>query len=372
MHPKRQIEEANDAIAVFDLGGTWFRWGIYDSAGGLSGVSRRPAINYLSQPTLHARELQMALTQLIIEQARRTHERSQLQAVCVSIGAPVNAHDMTVLGSGPLWGPEAEPFSLRTHLAHALPDLAWYIINDITALLAPYMSPSDACRKTMLITVSSGIGSRLHDHRLGYIPFDTVHGVQGEIGHLVFPFQLDGQLVNRRCECGGWNHMNAFSSGRGIAHTLRELPLLTRSYPALFSESTENWRGADDDYRLSAFHTQLERGNDAATALLDAFVTPLSRALATALSLDPEIDRIVITGGVVRGLGRHYQQALGRTFLRDGLYQISERDPEYLSRRLQWDATDDFSGLRGAGIYAARALGHIKNSANGEHDGVKN
>ena len=166
--------------------------------------------------------------------------------------------------------------------------------------------------------------------------------------------------------------MNAFSSGRGIAHTLRELPLLTRSYPALFSESAENWRGADDDYRLSAFLTQLERGNDAATALLDAFVTPLSRALATALSLDPEIDRIVITGGVVRGLGRHYQQALGRTFLRDGLYQISERDPEYLSRRLQWDATDDFSGLRGAGIYAARALGHLKNSANGEHDGVKN
>jgi glucokinase len=218
------------------------------------------------------------------------------------------------------------------------------------------MDEDDSCRKTMLITVSSGIGSRLYDHRARRIPYDDLHGVQGEIGHLVFPFQLDGELIHRQCECGGWNHMNAFSSGRGISQTLLHLPALTEHYSAMFSDSPESWESAGDEYRLRAFQAQLDAGNKAVANLLDAFVTPLSRALAAALSLDPDIDRIVITGGVAHGLGTHYREALERTFLRDGLYQISERDPEYLARRLLWEDSDDFAGLRGAGIYAARLL----------------
>jgi hypothetical protein len=50
----------------------------------------------------------------------------------------------------------------------------------------------------------------------------------------------------------------------------------------------------------------------------------------------------------------HYRKALQRTFMRDGLYQITERDPNYLTRRLHWEDADDFAGLRGAGVYAAR------------------
>ena len=127
------------------------------------------------------------------------------------------------------------------------------------------------------------------------------------------------------------------------------MPEATR--PAPF----ELWQQADDDYRLSAFKGRLEEGNSVAIGLLDALVTPLSRILAAALSLDPEIDRIVMTGGVVHGLGKHYRDALQRTFVRDGLYQISNRDPHYLARRLVWDDADDFSGLRGAGLYAEKA-----------------
>jgi hypothetical protein len=110
----------------------------------------------------------------------------------------------------------------------------------------------------MLVTVSSGIGSRLYDHRARRIPYDCSHGVQGEIGHLVFPFELDGKLINRPCECGGWNHMNAFASGRGIAQTLRNLPALTARFGEMFLDSPDSWLHASDEYRLHAFQSRIE------------------------------------------------------------------------------------------------------------------
>jgi glucokinase len=342
-------------IAVFDLGGTWFRWGCYRPTHGLIDCNRVPALNYLSHPRSSAADLQIALSDFIVSHVRelRDGRRPEIQVVGVSIGAPVNAHDMTVLGSGPLWGREARPFPLHDRLRKSSPDLQWHVINDVTALLAPYMRDDTPYLKTMLITVSSGVGSRLYDHRTHRIPYDEKYGVQGEIGHLVCSFELDGRRISRLCECGGWNHVNAFSSGRGIAETLHELPSLTASYRDMFEDSPASWHAASDQYRLNALREALQRGDDGATALLDAFVTPLSRTLATALTLDPEIDRIVMTGGVVNGLGKYYREALQRTFLREELYQITPNDPNYLTRRLHWGDVDDYSGLRGAGLYAA-------------------
>lgn len=346
---------SDPAIAVFDLGGTWFRWGRYQPSRGLADCQRIPALNYLSHPHSSAPELQSALTDFILTRARELHDgREDVRLVGISIGAPVNAHDMTVLGSGPLWGKTAQPFRLHERLRKSAPDLRWHVINDVTALLAPYMIEDVRHSKTMLITVSSGIGSRLYDHRTRHIPYDLDYGVQGEIGHLVCSFELEGRRVNRLCECGGWNHVNAFASGRGIAETLRELPLLAPSYSDIICGSTVSWSEASEEYRLKMFHEALQRSNNSATALLDAFVTPLSRILATALTLDPEIDRIVMTGGVAHGLAKYYREALQRTFLHEELYQITPSDPHYLTRRLLWEDADDYAGLRGAGLYAAR------------------
>lgn len=350
MHSDRE----QTAIAVFDLGGTWFRWGRYAPARGLVESRRVPAISYVSHPGSNAAELQQALADFIIQHTRemQTDSPLALQAAAVSVGAPVNAHDSTVLGSGPLWGPTARPFRLEELLSEAIPELHWYVVNDVTALLAPYMEGPASLRKTLLVTISTGVAGRLYDHRLGRIPYDTTYGVQGEIGHLALTFELDGKVIHRRCECGGWDHLNAFASGRGIAQILRSLTTVSSRFDTLFPESAERWERASDEYRLNALQIRLEQGNSVATELLDALVTPVCRALATALSLDPEIDRIVITGGVAQGLGKHYRDALQRTFLRDGLYQISDHDPHYLASRLHWEEVNESGGLRGAGMYA--------------------
>ena len=344
------------AIAAFDLGGTWFRGGCYSPDSGLTHCWREPAINYLNHPDCSAAQLQAELADFIVTRLRKLCGISQvpIHAAGVSIGAPVNAHDMRVLGSGPLWGPSAEPFDLHGRLNQALPAIRWHIVNDITALLAPYMERDSQYGKTMLVTVSSGIGSRLYDHRADCIPFDPVHGVQGEIGHLICPFELEGRLISSRCECGGLNHVNAFCSGRGIAITLRELPELSANFNTFCSDSPDDWRRAGEPYRLGIFRTALDAGNETALALLGALVTPLCRILATALTLDPRIDRIVMTGGVVHGLGEHYREAVQRRFLADALYKITDDDPRYLANRLHWEAADDFSGLRGAALYVLR------------------
>lgn len=345
------------AIAVFDLGGTWFRWGRYSCSKGLVTSQRAPAINYLSRSDLNAAELQRALADFILTRAREMQRAGQceLRVASISVGAPVNANDRTILGSGPLWGPTAGPFPLEETLNKEMPELQWHVVNDVTALLAQYMDGPVPLKKTLLITVSSGVGSRIYDHRAGRIPYDGIFGVQGEIGHLTLTFELDGKVFNRQCECGGWNHLNAFASGRGIAQILKILPNLTAPLGTLFSDSADFWQHAEDHYRLNAFKEKLGQGNSVAIGLLDALVTPLSRMLTAALSLDPEIDRIVMTGGVAQGLGKHYREALQRTFVRDGLYQISERDPYYLAHRLVWEDVDDLGGLRGAGLYVERA-----------------
>ena len=347
------------SIAVFDLGGTWFRWGLYDPTLGLLESERAPAINYLSHPERATADLQDSLVEFIVERVkkRQVAGRREPQVAAISLGAPVNAHDLTVLGSGPLWGPDARPFRLHEHLAAALPDVEWTLVNDVTALLARYFDDAGAGRKTVLITVSSGIGSRLYDHRTRRVPFDSRHGIQGEIGHLVTPFEIDGRLIQRRCECGGWNHLNAFSSGRGIAQTLRELASLSENFSAISRCPVEAWAQADDEFRAQAFRTELDAGNAAAHDLLDKLVTPLSRSIAAALALDPEVDRFVLTGGVVRGLGTHYRHALLRTFAQEGLYQITQYDPDYLSHRLLWDDSDDFAGLKGAALCALAKQG---------------
>jgi glucokinase len=346
-------------ILVFDLGGTWFRWGLYTPQQGLFGCQRVPAINYLAHPGLSASDLQRALVNFIAERARELRRSSgyELRAASISLGAPVNAHDGMVLGSGPLWGQTAKPFHLRAELRNALPDLECCILNDLAALLAPYMDDQGDYRKTMLVTVSSGIGSRLYDHRSQRIPYDRQHGIQGEIGHLVASFEIDGKLIERCCECGGVNHLNAFCSGRGIALTLRELPVLSSCYAAIVQDPPQAWRQSEDEYRLQAFKSQLEQGNPAADRLLGECVVPLARMVTAALALDPEIDRVVMTGGVIDGLGSSYRAAFERTLTDEGLYQITERDPHYLRRRIHWQSSVDFAGLHGAGVYWDRHVG---------------
>jgi predicted NBD/HSP70 family sugar kinase len=85
-----------------------------------------------------------------------------------------------------------------------------HLLNDVSAA-AWSLSRSTTANRFMVVTVSSGIGSKVFDraYRSGVLddpPF------AGEIGHYVVDWGPDAPL----CDCGGIGHLGAIVSGRGV------------------------------------------------------------------------------------------------------------------------------------------------------------
>lgn len=342
-----------DEVAVFDIGGTNFRSGLWSPHAGLREVRRRDAINYLNTPHINPAELQFALADyLLAETVRLTGLTAtpNLNA-SISMGAPVNARSEILMQSGPLWGPHAQDFDLLTTLRERLPQVSWTICNDVTASLLRYVGDPEMALsgRVLLITVSTGIAARLYDCARQAVPLDPVHGLQGEIGHLRVEAQLRGKSIPMICDCGGEGHLNAYSSGRGMASLLACLDRL----PLDLSASRLAAALADPPAaRRPQFVTAVREGDPAALELLDFITRPLANILSTLLTCDPLMETIVLTGGVVDALGNAYVDSLNRQFCAVGLFQISERDPDYLKRRLRLAPPDDDGGLVGAGRLA--------------------
>src|SRR5262249_16366016 len=92
-----------------------------------------------------------------------------------------------------------------------------HILNDISAAAWHFSRHVNAGR-FMVVTVSSGIGSKIYDgaHSHGVID-DVVYA--GEIGHLKVDESPDAPV----CDCGGRGHLGAVSSGRGMERQLRHI-----------------------------------------------------------------------------------------------------------------------------------------------------
>jgi glucokinase len=348
----------NREVAVFDIGGTHFRSALWKN-GQLGPVMRRCAINYLNTAHDSPVELQEALADYLVAETNRLQLecKTAIKHAGISLGAPVNASNGRVLQSGPLWGPRSGSFELQGALARLRPDIGWMIANDVTAGLASYIRTCDPDRhsRILFVTVSTGIGSRLYDFARGGVPVDPVHGLQGEIGHIKVEAFFRGTRLKFTCDCGGCDHLNAYSSGRGVLKLLREL---SPHYPdALAASTMAAARDGDDDAILSAFSRGVAAGDSLALEVLATITRPLALIFSVLLTHDPLLDAIVLTGGVVDALEPAYSASLDRQFRDHGLYQVTECDPSYLARRLRVIAPGDLSGLIGAGHLAEMAQG---------------
>jgi predicted NBD/HSP70 family sugar kinase len=349
---------AETPAVVFDVGGTHFRSALWSAGAGLSEVRRRTSINYLNTPHSDPRELQEALADYIVVEADHLALRlgGPTAKAGISLGAPVNARSGLVLKSGPLWGPLAQPFDLMAALRQRRPDVSWSVANDVTTALLRYVHDcmEEPRVRVLLVTISTGIGARLYDfHRKG-VPVDAVHGIQGEIGHIPVDATFRGRRLTFTCDCGGPSHLNAYASGRGLDALLREL---WKIKPAGFRASAIAEIGADvdDNARRAAFAAAVRSQDPLALELLDCITKPLAAVFAILLTHDPLIDTLVLTGGVVDALGGAYVESVNRQFLAHGLFQVTERDPDFLMRRLRIAPPDDKGGLIGAGYLVAAA-----------------
>lgn len=328
------IKKVEDII-VFDIGGTWFRSGIYTKNGSLINVSKQSAKNYKNTPFKTMSELQEKLIIYIKEEVTRLKKvfpKRNISHIAIAMGAALNAHSGYIFNSGPLWGPDCLPFDLYNNLIQIIPRTHISIINDVSAGLLHEATQDNnkSFSKIMLVTISTGIACRTFELQKEIIPVDKIHGLQGEIGHLPIRFSYNHKEMMLKCDCGGKSHLNAFCSGRGIENVIQ----LVMNKKISFAD----------------FIQEIRKDDKFAKNILNAVTKPLADMLLLTFTLDPQIEKVIFTGGVVHSLKKHYIQSLLHNLNEVGMYQIISRDPKFFEKRLFLSKNDDKSNLIGAAL----------------------
>ncbi|MFF7451106.1 MULTISPECIES: ROK family protein [unclassified Streptomyces] len=335
-------------ITVLDVGGTHVRHARWSPEEGLGEVTDTPSPSRLRHPGMPLEELRGRLLGAICDAV----PAGPAPVAALSFGAALDQRTGTVYGSAPLFGDETTPLDLPAALGALRPDVEWHVLNDVTAALLHYASHPrhHGRRKVLLLTVSSGIACRTIDLRTGAIATDPC-GLQGEVGHLPAYTRLAGHDVELTCDCGRPGHVAAYSSGPGLR---RMADVLRDRAPDRWQASSLGRAMAGGTSFEEALATALDHRDPLAAELLDAATAPVADVLRTALSLDPELDDLAVTGGVATGLGRHYKASLDRHFAEEGLYLTSDLAPRWLTDRVTVCAPGEANGLIGAGIGALR------------------
>lgn len=345
MKKKNNTDNYNHPIIVFDIGGTWFRSGIYGEKNTLIKVSKKQAKNFKNTKYKSIKELQYKLIIFIkkeIYKFKKLFPHKKFKRVAISMGAALNSHNGFIYNSGPLWGPECKPFDMKSELKKAFPKYSFTIINDVSAAIMREAKQKkiNKCSKILLITISTGIACRILDVRNNVIPVDKNFGLQGEIGHIPIEFYYEHKKINNLCDCGGINHLNAFCSGRGLIQLLKYISNKFYKNKSLF--------GLNDEELFNNFVNLIKNKNKQANQILDAIILPITNILLIAFNLDPLIDRVILTGGVVHALNPYYINNLLKQLRKKGMYQISNKDFEFFKKRIFIGEEDDNSGLIGA------------------------
>ena len=277
---------------VCDLGGTFLRCAVADAAGTLTNVERW---------RLADRE---GIWEQIIERictfAVGVHSHCDpADPIVISFPGPVRAR----------WFPVCAP----TVSAMEPPPLDFVekvrsrsgrsvsLINDVSAAAWRIGEMLDADR-CFIVTVSSGIGSKLYDRVRGVFD-DEPYG--GEIGHVV----VDSSPTAPSCGCGGRGHLGAISSGAATELLARQR---AQSDAEAFRRSIcARVFGASPESLNNEMHLvpAALAGDVWAWDVIREAMTPLASVLTIAAHVTGA-QQVVIIGGFASALGERYADEL--------------------------------------------------------------
>jgi 3-dehydroquinate synthase len=249
------------------------------------------------------------------------------------MGAALNQMTGVVLQSGPIFGTELLNWNLLDDL-HALDDglTPWHLLNDLTACALAYgNNTAGSQRKVSVVSIGSGIGSRTYDARTGRVALDKSLGIQGEIGHFRRTFFWRGEAIDLVCACGGSNHLNSFSSGLALESLI---PILLPTFGD-----------------ISSLQAGVRSGDQSAMELLRAVTLPVAEIIGEVVAIDPEIDSVVLTGGVVELFGSDYLRVILDHLTEDAGGYLTQIDPGHYARQLSIGGLGSNAGLLGAGEF---------------------
>jgi len=218
--------------------------------------------------------------------------------------------------------------------APAIPDIqsilsertgrAVHMLNDISAA-AWHLSRHVHANRFMVVTVSSGIGSKIFDRHCASGVIDDVP-YAGEIGHVKVDETHDAPV----CNCGGKGHLGAIASARGIEAFARRV----MNNPALTNET--HIVPAARAGQAWAIDVIRERTAYLARVLLQAVVAA-------------GVEQVVVIGGFALELGDAYRAILQEEILKRCDYRVAAGAMDRLVA-----LGDNDSCLLGAGAFAHR------------------
>ena len=135
--------------------------------------------------------------------------------IVISFPGPVRDHRVP-LSAPTIAGSERPPPDLGAQLS-ARTKTEVYLINDLSAA-AWLMADAADVDRAMVVTVSSGIGSKVFDRSSSLRVIDD-RPYAGEIGHVVVDISPDALV----CDCGRRGHLGAIASGRGVERLARRI-----------------------------------------------------------------------------------------------------------------------------------------------------
>lgn len=281
-------------IAAFDLGGTHLRSALASSDGSLHAFERVRTANAFGKVTSAASVWASIVDR--IDQYTRTHARMLKNGeVIISFPGPI-------VDNLPVKAPTISGEYNVSHIAETLHKRIGRptkFLNDVSAA-AWYLLDRIADDRFMVVTVSSGIGSKVVDRSSAPHVFDDVE-YSGEIGHMLVDTADDAP----KCDCGSSGHLGAIASGRGTEHLAKSA---AKRNPIAFASSLCASRfGATPATLNNEEHLvpAARLNDDWSWSVIRASMRPLAQVL-TCVTYAVGLERIVIIGGFALEIGERY------------------------------------------------------------------
>ena len=318
-------DTARTASVGVDLGGTNIRAAVFDGGMEILGRSEMPT---------RAQEDPVDVIRRIAACVREALDRSSVAADEVA-GVGVGAAGLTdwrtgvvVLASNLGW----RNVPLKERLEQELDGLRVEVDKDTNAaaLAEARLGAGREFKDFLYVTAGTGIGGGLI---LNGALYRGATGGAGDIGHVVV--DPDGPP----CGCGGYGHVEVFSSGAGMVNRAREV--LADGARAASSAMTV------EGLTTETIFESAREGDAVATQVVETAGRALGLALADYVNLNnPEA--IVLGGGVVRA-GKIYTDPVERELRRRALPALGE-----IVRVVPPGLGDDV-GMAGAALLLAEA-----------------
>jgi C7-cyclitol 7-kinase len=324
---------------VFDLGGTHLRCALADDSGAIDRIEKKRIKSFIygHQPAAIWQDVISSI--VTFESSVKCNIPSDAPIV-VSFPGPI-AHPSRILSAPTLVGEGNSIPDLGSELSE-LTGRPVHLLNDISAA-AWYISEDIDSSRFMVVTVSSGIGSKIFDrHSFRKILDDVPYA--GEIGHAV----VDSSSNAIMCDCGGRGHLGAIASGRGIERFAR---LMAEQDAPGFAGSACVLKFGASANTLTNEHHLVPSAALRDPWTLDVIRTcsrPLAKILLSVV-LAVGVEKVIIIGGFALALGEVYLDVIRTELIVACDYQVLA---DHVHGLVAMGNVKDEACLKGAAIYA--------------------